>query len=129
MVGAAGALLTGVAAAQEAACAAPESLVDVQVGGASRGVTLLRQTPDGRVWLDPAALRDGEDGYVQERVTCPEGELALLRADLSVNLDLEAQVLTVTPNLELLPRRSQAVTRPEVVGVGWVCRSGRSRMT
>ncbi len=113
-----GALLSGAAAAQEAACAAPESLVDVQVGGASRGVTLLRQTPDGRVWLDPAALRDGEDGYVQERVTCPEGELALLRADLSVNLDLEAQVLTVTPNLELLPRRSQAVTRPEVVGVG-----------
>ncbi|NTY02616.1 hypothetical protein [Deinococcus sp. JMULE3] len=113
-----GALLTGVASAQEGVCAAPESLVDVQVGGAGRGVTLLRQTPDGRVWLDPAALRGGEDGYVQERVTCPEGELVLLRPDLQVRLDLEAQVLTVTPNLDLLPRRSQAVTRPDVAGVG-----------
>ena len=118
-----GGLLPDVRAQQTAAtsapgsapCGAPEMLLQVTVGGQTRGDFLVKVTPGGLL-LEGAALQASESKYGTGTLTCDGLNYVLLDSALRPNYDPLAQTLSLTPVLDLLPgntldfRGVQAVT-------------------
>ncbi len=98
-----------------AACSAPDLLLQVTVGGQTRGDFLVRVTPGGLL-LEGGALQAAESKYGLSTLSCDGLNYVLLDPALKPNYDPLAQTLSLTPVLDLLPgntldfRGVQAVT-------------------
>ena len=117
-----GALLTpsaqaqqSVSAAAPALCDVPETLLQVTVGGQTRGDFLVKVTPGGLL-LEGGALQAAESKYGTATLMCDGLNYVLLDPALRPAYDPLAQTLSLTPVLDLLPgntldfRGVQAVT-------------------
>ena len=110
------------ARAQQAASAVPpalcevlDMLLQVTVGGQTRGDFLVKVTPGGLL-LEGEALQAAESGYGLGTLTCDGLNYVLLDPAVKPSYDPLAQTLSLTPVLALLPgntldfRGVQAVT-------------------
>ena len=104
-----------VSAAAPALCTVPEALLQVTVGGQTRGDFLVKVAPGGLL-LESAALQAAEARYGLSTLTCDGLNYVLLDPALRPSYDALAQTLSLTPVLDLLPgntlnfRGVQAVT-------------------
>ena len=98
-----------------ARCAVPEALLQVSVGGQLRGDFLVKVTPGGLL-LEGAALQASETKYGSAKVTCDGVDYLLVDPQVKPDYDPQAQTLTLTPVIDLLPgntldfRGAKAVT-------------------
>ncbi|MFC5850245.1 hypothetical protein [Deinococcus petrolearius] len=85
-----------------AVCAAPPALLDVAVGGSSRGAYAVPRV--GEVyWIPADALTESEIGYGVQQATCPAGVYLRLSPEVQVQYDDQEQSLSIRPTLALLP--------------------------
>jgi outer membrane usher protein len=89
-------------ASDAALCALPDELLQVTVGGQTRGDFLIKITPSG-VLLEQQALQASEIRYGRQTVTCDGVAYLLLTPEVKPNYDPAAQTLSLTPVLDLLP--------------------------
>ncbi|WP_424949243.1 hypothetical protein [Deinococcus sp.] len=111
----------GSAADSAALCAVPDALLQVTVGGQTRGDFLVKVAPAGLL-LEGGALQASEAKYGSARFSCDGLEYVLVDPQVKPAYDPLAQTLSLTPVLELLPGNTldfrgakavtPAVTRP-----------------
>ena len=89
-------------APSSAQCGAPEMLLQVTVGGQTRGDFLVRVTPGGLL-LEGGALQTSEVKYGLSTLTCDGLTYVLLDPAVKPSYDPLAQTLSLTPVLALLP--------------------------
>ncbi len=87
----------------EALCRRPEVLLDITVGGASRGTLVVHLSEDATQALIPiGALRETEAPYVAQRLDCDGAAYVSLSDQVSVTYDQARQRLQVRPKLDRL---------------------------
>lgn len=96
-------------------CAVPDALLQVTVGGQTRGDFLVKMTPAG-VLLERGALQPSEAKYGSATFNCDGLAYVLLDPQIKPTYDPLTQTLSLTPVLALLPgntldfRGAKAVT-------------------
>ncbi len=96
-------------------CAVPDALLQVTVGGQTRGDFLVKVTPGG-LYLEASALQASEAKYGKSALTCDGLDYVQIDPQVKPAYDPLAQTLSLTPVLDLLPgntldfRGVQAVT-------------------
>lgn len=89
----------------ESHCGEGEQILELQVGGVSRGAVVIAVDGGGRAWLPTAALRGGEEGYTDAELRCADGLRRRLRPELRWAIDPEQQRLALQPDARWLPMR------------------------
>lgn len=88
---------------EPAACAAPEMLLEVVVGGAPRGAMPVRLGVDlSDTLVPPDVLRAAEAGYAAQTVSCDGQPFVRLSGQVTVTFDQPRQRLLIRPRLDRL---------------------------
>ncbi len=91
------------ASPEAVACAAPELLLEVVVGGAPRGAVPVRLGADlADTLIPPDVLRAAEAGYAAQTVTCDDVPFVRLSGQVAVTFDQPRQRLLIRPRLDRL---------------------------